>query len=658
VSRDGRLVWGLAALGVAALVVVAFQPALSAQFLSFDDPENLTRNHAFRGLGAAQLEWLARTGHMGHYQPLSWLSLALDHARGGGLADGTLDPAPFHATNVALHALGALCVGLFARELLGARALVGAMVAALVFGVHPMRVESVAWVTERRDVLSAPFLVLCLWAWVRRGAVAPPVGARAWGGAALALAAVGLCLGALDLSQPGRIGLGGAGAAGLAAALAAWVASVALFARGPGRGAYALAALCLLFSLAAKAWGIVVPALLLVLDAWPLARMRERRAVLPLLLEKAPFVALALVFGRLASWAQASQVATMKSLEEHGLLERAAQGVYGLCYYVWRHVVPSRLSPIYELPETLSFADPRFLLPLFAVVAAGLALFALRRRAPWAVAAALAYAAILAPVLGVLQSGPQLVADRYGYLASIPLALLLGALAHTLVQRPRARPFALAGAALLLAAATLATRAQARLWTSSERLWEHAVAVQPDSALARLSLGSVRLEASGRATDPAQRRALLDEARAEFERGLALRREPRLVANLALVEGSLAELEPERAAEHRARALEYSAESLRLAEARGGVELELRLNHATHLFNAGRTAEALPLFESVARLRPRQVGARERYGIALLAASRLDEAQAEFEAVLALEPGHAGARRWLREVERVRAAGR
>lgn len=655
-SARRTLPWVLAALGVVAAVAVAFQPALGAQFLSFDDPENLTRNHAFRGLGAAQLDWMLRTGHMGHYQPLSWLSLALDWARGGGLPSGELDPTPFHATNLALHGLGALCVGLLARELLGARAgaLAGATAAALCFAVHPMRVESVAWVTERRDVLSAPLLLLCLWAWLRRGAVEPPARARAWAGAALALAAAGLCLASLDLSRPGRLDFGTLGPVGFAASIAAWCASVALLGRGAGARAFALAAACLLASLAAKAWGIVVPALLVILDVWPLAR---RRRTLALLLEKAPFAALALVFGVLASWAQSSQVATMKSLAEHGLVERAAQGAYGLCYYAWRHVLPRDLSPIYDLPETLSLAEPRFLLALVAVAAAAAALFALRRRAPWAAAAALAYAAILSPVLGVLQSGPQLVADRYGYLASVPLALLAGGPAARLAAAPRTRPFALAGAAAVLLAAILATRAQARLWTSSQALWEHAVAVQPQSPLARLSLGSVHLEAAGLESDPSARRALLDGARAEFEQGLALRREPRLVANLALVEGSLAELEPERAAEHRARALEYSAESLHLAEARGAVEIELRLNHATHLFNAGRAAEALPILQTVARLRPRLVIARERYGIALLSAGRLEEAQAEFEAVLALEPGHAGARAWLREVERVRAGG-
>lgn len=649
--------WALLALIVATAVCAAFQPALSAQWLSFDDPDNFTRNHAFRGLGAAQLDWLLRTGHMGHYQPLSWLTLAVDWARGGGLPSGELDPAPFHATNIALHALGALCVGLLARELLGARrgALAGAGAAALLFAVHPMRVESVAWITERRDVLSAPLFVLCLWAWLRRGAAPVPGTARALAGAALALCAAALCWFALDLSRPGRLD---ADAGRLAAAAVLWLASIAVLARGAGPWTFALAAACLLLSLSAKAWGIVVPALLLILDAWPLARGRGARAWALLALEKAPFAALSLVFGALASWAQASQVATMKSLEEHTLLERAAQGAYGLGYYAWRHLWPRELSPIYDLPDTLSFAQPRFLASLVAVAIAAAALWMVRRRAPWAVAAALSYAVILSPVLGVLQSGPQLVADRYGYLACIPLALVAAAGFEALVERERARPIALAGAIAVAGALILGTRAYARVWTDSERLWEHAVAVQPQSALARLSLGSERLEASSRVRDPAQRRALIEEAREQFELGLALRREPRLVANLALVEGSLAELDPARAAEHRARAVEYSAESLRLAEARGSVEIELRLNHATHLFNAGRAAEALPILESVAKARPRLTGARERYGIALLAAGRLDEAQAEFEAVLALEPGHARARGWLDEVGRVRASGR
>lgn len=610
---------------------------------------------------------MVRTGWMGHYHPLSWLSLALDEARGGNPQAGGLDPAPFHATNVALHGLAALAVYALALRLLswqevrGWVGVVGAAFAALFFAVHPLRVESVAWVTERRDVLCAPFFVLAVWSWLGRRGAAPASALRARplaAAVAFAAAAVVLFFASVDRGRPGVLEWGALGGTGLALAAAAWIASVACAARAatPGtRWSVVASASLLLVSLGAKAWGIVVPALLLLCDAWPLQRARgsaaRARAWGALIAEKAPFAALAVMFGALASWAQASQAGTLRTLADHGLGERAAQASWGLWFYSWRTLVPVGLAPIYELPESLSLFERRYLLAALVVAALTALLILARRRIPAALAAWIAFVVIVSPVLGVLQSGPQLAADRYTYLSAIPLALLAGGgLAMLLERAPPARPIAALVALGWLAILAGASRAQSRFWIDSESLWTRAVAVQPQSPLAHLGLGYVQFERSYAEPDPRRRRAELEAAAARFQLGIELGELPRLYSNLALVEANLAELEPERAAERTARGVQLTHRALVLARERGVPEPELYLCHAVLLARAGRTEESLPFFEAFARERPGDPTAHVRLAGALQALRRDAEAREALERALALDPTNAQARKALREM--------
>jgi hypothetical protein len=149
---------------VALLTVVAFLPALSNDFVNWDDDRNLIDNPSHRGLGWTQLSWMFSTFHEGHYQPLSWLTFAIDYLTWG------MNPAGYHLTNLVLHGANAVFFYFVARRLLFVavpqarvadnwRLSVSAGFAALLFAVHPLRVESVAWATERRDTLSALFFL-------------------------------------------------------------------------------------------------------------------------------------------------------------------------------------------------------------------------------------------------------------------------------------------------------------------------------------------------------------------------------------------------------------------------------------------------------------------------------------------------------------------
>jgi tetratricopeptide (TPR) repeat protein len=204
--------------------------------------------------------------------------------------------------------------------------------------------------------------------------------------------------------------------------------------------------------------------------------------VVPLLVQKLPLAALAAGFAMIAARAQqAASDETVRTLASWGVRERVMQACYGLIFYPWKTIAPTRLSALYELPASIGLLEARFVAGVVCVVIvlASVALLAARRPrigVPLG-AAMLAYAAILSPVLGLFQSGIQLVADRYAYLALMPLMVLVGAGAAILrTRRPRAGGTILAGAAALAAVLATLSFAQSTLWGDTRALWEHAIA--------------------------------------------------------------------------------------------------------------------------------------------------------------------------------------
>lgn len=189
----GARTWLTAAL-VAALVAAVFAPAVRNGFVNWDDQVNITGNPHFRGFAPANLKWMLTAAVLGHYIPLTWLTLALDHAVWG------MDPRGYHLTNVLLHAANAALVFLVARRLLAGYP-VAAVVAALTFGLHPLRAESVAWVTERRDVLSGLLVLLALLAYLRATESAGAA-RRGWLGASLGAFAASLLAKAITMTFP------------------------------------------------------------------------------------------------------------------------------------------------------------------------------------------------------------------------------------------------------------------------------------------------------------------------------------------------------------------------------------------------------------------------------------------------------------------------
>ena len=432
-----RRSWAAPALVVGVAVLAVFAPALRNGFVLWDDDLNLTENPRFRGLSPRHLAWMFSTVHGGHYQPLTWLTFGVDHALWG------MDPAGYHLTSIVLHACAAvLCAMLIAAllEPIDPRPSPGAVLAgALFFAVHPLRVEAVAWASERRDVLSGLFYLATVLAYVRF------VRAR----------------------QAGR----------------------------PWSGWLAMSLVCFVLSLLAEAWGMTLPVVLLILDAYPLGRLSststESRA--RVLAEKLPWAVLALGTAIVAFVAQ-RRVPAMRPLAEHGVLERVAQAAYGLCFYVAKTIVPLALSPAYLLEPKLDPSRPLYLGCLIAVLAVTTAGVLLRHRAPWVLASWLCYVAVVSPVLGFVQTGPQIAADRYSYVACVPWVVLLAAGLQAIIARPRSltRTAGLGAIASVLVVLAVLAFQQTRTWKDSETLWTHVLRVDPTNHIAYTNRGWAR----------------------------------------------------------------------------------------------------------------------------------------------------------------------
>ena len=500
--RGRRLGLALGVL-VFSITVAAFLPALQGQFLNWDDGLLFTKNLDYRGLGPAQLRWMFTTTLNGHYIPLTWLTLGLNYTLGG------MNPWGYHLLSLLLHATNAVLFYLVARRLLAAALnrsadgtvagpddLVGglgsvdagALVAALVFAIHPQRVESVAWITERGTLLCGALYLTAVLAYLRAAAESGTLRWRWWG-----------------------------------------VLSLATFAA----------------ALLAKGIAVSLPVTLLILDIYPLRRWRGRwRSALA---EKVPYGLVALAGAALVLFAR-TRGAQWSGLSDYGLDARLAFAGYSFWFYPSRMAWPIGLSPLYEVPARAVLLQWRFLGPLLGLTAATSVLVLLRRRFPGGLAAWVHSAAAVAPVSGIVHSGNQLVSDRYSYLAHLGFALVGGyAVTWALRLRRQGRLsagvslVAAVGVTLVLAALAVSTWGQSGIWHDSESLWRWAAEQDPGCATCHSALGDGILYGSRGGA------ARLDESEIYVRRAIALRPNlpgPHLtLSTILLVRGRYAEAE-------------------------------------------------------------------------------------------------------------------
>jgi tetratricopeptide (TPR) repeat protein len=596
---------------IAIVTCVTFLPVFLNQFVDWDDYSNLVNNPRYRGLGWSQLRWMFTTFHLGPYQPLSWVTLGLDYLIWG------MNPVGYHLTNLILHAANGVFFYFVSRRLLAVafsmsdeeeswRLNSSAAFAALIFAVHPMRVESVAWATERRDVLSGFFYIGTIYSYLRAALAPEPSGRRHWLGIALAV--------------------------------------------------YAL-------SLLSKATSITLPVVLVLLDIFPLRRLPGRPWVWfnppfrSVLYEKLPFLALAIVFAAVALLGQR----TAGALQQYEVILRVAQTLYGLNFYLWKTLIPIHLSPLYELPVDASQWAWVFVLGVAGVIVVAVALYFLSRSWPALLACWLYYAVVLVPVSGIVPIGPQLVADRYSYLPCLSWALLAGggflSMWTISTNKKPSRGKAALGCAMpvvILFILGFLTWKQTGVWRDSRTLWEYVLVIGPNSSIAHDALGKMA-EAegnSGQALTLYRRAVAINPGNAGANFNLA-----RLLARYGQLHDAVSHyratlrIDPDDAAAHNNLGLLLASQG----ESTEALEHFYRAvaidpSYALAFFNLGRVfssqgqeEKAVQNYRQALKLSADQIEIHLGLGNALEKQGHLEEAKEHFEAAVKLKPDSADA---------------
>jgi tetratricopeptide (TPR) repeat protein len=417
-GRDVRVA-GVCALLVLAVAVVFGQTACYT-FIPFDDPEYVYENPQIQdGITAHNVAWAFTTMHAHNWHPLTWISHMVDCQLYGLWAGG------HHLTSVVLHAANAVLLFLVLRQM--TQQLWPSALVAAVFAIHPLRVESVAWASERKDILSGLFFLLTLWAYT------------------------------IYARRP--------------FALLRYVAVVLLFALG----------------LMAKPMLVTLPLVLLLLDYWPLDRFSRTKAR-TLVMEKCALLILAAAACVLTLIAQGDVVAAASAKVPWPW--RLANAAVAYASYLRQFFCPLNLAPFYPHPaDKLPIGIIAASLAVLLAITAGV--LAVRRKRPYLIVGWLWYLGMLFPVIGLLQVGGQAMADRYTYLPQIGVAAAMAWGLDDLrrLWAWRARATAAVSAMLLLAMALLAWL-QTSYWSDGVCLWKHALACTPDNNLARTCLAT------------------------------------------------------------------------------------------------------------------------------------------------------------------------
>jgi tetratricopeptide (TPR) repeat protein len=531
VQGSNRIQILLACVSLVLVTCAVYGPVRSYPFVGYDDPLYLYENPRLSdGLTWHGFNWALTTG-LDQWMPVTWIArLALVQFAG-------LNAGIHHLANLGFHVANTVLVFLILQQL--TRSPWRSWLVAGVFALHPLHVESVAWATCLKDVLSLFFGLLTIAAYAR---YARHCAIRGTG-------------------PPSRRG-----------------------------GWYTLTLLLCAVAMMSKPMMATLPVILLLLDVWPLGRTRwtignpAPVSAARLLAEKTPFFALSIVTCAVTVWAQ-HHLGVLPSLSKFPLSVRVANALLSYVEYILKLLWPARLAVFYPLDPGLSVA---------AAIAAGIGLVMVTAavvrnapRVPWLATGWFWYLVTLLPVIGLVQVGSQSMADRYMYLPSIGLSMMVcwSLPDSVLSQRPWKRIAGPGAAAVLVICAGL-SRIQVGYWKNSETLFRHALEVTRNNWLAHYNLG-VTLEQQGR----------LDDAIAHYEQAVRIRRD-------------------------------YADAWNNL----GGV-----------LARLGRVQEAIPRYQQALRIRPDLAEAHYNLGLALKQVGRVQEAISQYEQALKIKPDYADA---------------
>jgi len=449
---------------VAFATIAVYLPALQNSFVTWDDPEYVYENYHIHSLDGKFLKWAFFNFYFANWHPLTWCSHAIDYAIWG------LNPLGHHLTSILFHGLNTLLVVLLIVRLLeesmvytknnmlhiDKNVLIVGTITGLLFGLHPLHVESVAWVSERKDVLCAFFFLLSILAYIKyvttakdndQSTLISPLSDRRY------LSALGL---------------------------------------------FSLSLLC-------KPMSVTLPAVLLILDWYPFARLQGSKFRL-VLMEKVPFALLSLVSGIITFQAQNSGGA-IASVADVPFFPRILVGLKAIIAYLGKMFWPSNLIPFYPYPYNLlliNFTSYEYLIPflLFCFITAGtFILLYIKRQRIWLIVWAY-YLITLLPVLGIIKFGNQAMADRYTYLPSIGPFFIFGiGLLWFLYKLTASRKSNvlkkitwLFVIGCLIASLSYLTSRQIHIWKNGETLWSSELLINPKAAMAYTNRGKYYTE--------------------------------------------------------------------------------------------------------------------------------------------------------------------
>lgn len=570
----------LICLALGAITLLLFLPSVQHNFLDYDDQYYVTENPAVQtGVTDRSLAW-AFGFHAGNWHPLTWLSHMLDCSLYG------LNPAGHHLTNILLHTASTVLLFLVLSR--ATRAPWRSASVAALFGWHPLHVESVAWIAERKDVLCAFFWMLTLLAYARYAEASKVQ------------------------SRKARIWYGGA---------------LVLF----------------ILALMSKPMAVTLPFVLLLLDWWPLERVRLK-PVFMLLLEKIPFFALSAAVCALTMQAQELAMVSTVGLT---VAQRVTHALVAYAHYAGAMFVPRGLAVFYPYRIGISAGEIVFAGGALALITLLALQFA--RQRPWLAAGWFWFLGTLVPVIGLVQVGDQAWADRYTYL---PLIGLFVCVVWSVAEAVKNRRV-LTGMAAVIAVALLAgTTAQLRHWKTTRTLFEHTARVTKDNHMAITMLGSL-LAREGKLPEAMERyrtalrlqpdfpeahfflgnaldqQGELDEAIAEYERALQFK--PYLEQTqvlLGIAHGKKQRYE--QASAHLLAALKLNPDS---AVAHNNLA---RIHHTQ-----GRLDDAIEHYTAALKLNPTLAQAHNNLGIVLLQKGELADGTVKLREALRLNPTNA-----------------
>jgi tetratricopeptide (TPR) repeat protein len=575
------VVTGIVSVFLAVIVWIAFGRTLNHEFVGYDDQSYVLRNpRVTNGLTLDGIQWAFTHVDVTNWHPLTTISHMLDCQLYG------LQPWGHHLTNILLHAAAAILLFLALRELTGT--LWPSLLVAAVFAVHPLRVESVAWVSERKDVLSGVFFMLTLWAYAR-------------------------------------------------------------YARGNVRSSFWYMTVVVLFALGlmCKPTLVTLPFVLLLLDYWPLGRVRpssssgrgetasrwKRRNTLSwLVIEKVP------LFGLSAASCVATLLAQKQALDmsiKAPFEERLGNALISYVVYVGQMIWPAHLAVLYPYPEG-NLKVPQVILALLLLLMISVAFFLWRKKYPFLLIGWLWYLGMLIPMIGIIQVGSQVRADRYTYLPQIGLYLLVACSAAELFHRwRRSREVLAAAAVLVIMALTTRSYLQTSYWRDTETLWKHAIASTSNNYIAHTNLAQT-LSHSGRFAEAIAEceKALKikpDFAAAHNNLGVALLRNKQSGDGALGHDGAVDE-----AIEHYRKALQINPDFTQAHKNLGIV-----------LLRKGQMDEAIAQFQKTLELEPNDAQAEFSLGSAFLQRREVDEAIAHYQKAVEIRPDYAEARNYL-----------